>query len=159
MGWLEVLELIQGIGNRKWQVTEEGYNALKNWRLVSPDIIDSFESVTNDISILDPPHEIAILLQRLEEMPESHKKQSTYNIWVHSPNRIDNLRVLTQFALERVSRADLFQFVENEFNLKKSIPELMLPFLKASGIIEEVGRNIYIATPAAKAWCETGCRK
>ena len=32
----------------------------------------------------------------------------------------------------------------------------MLPFLKASGIIEEVGRNIYIATPAAKAWCETG---
>lgn len=92
-------------------------------------------------------------------MPESHKKQSRYNIWVPSPNRIDNLRVLTQFALERVSRADLFQFVENEFNLKKSSPESMLPFLKASGIIEEVGRNIYITTPAAKAWCETGCRK
>lgn len=156
LDWLEVLELIQGIGNRKWQVTEEGYNALKSWRLVSPDIIASFESVTNDISISDPPHEIAILLQRLEEMPELHKKRSTYNIWVPSPNRIDNLRVLTQFALERVSRADLFQFVENEFNLKKSSAESMLPFLKASGIIEEVGRNIYIATPAAKAWCETG---
>ena len=156
LDWLEVLELIQGIGSRKWQVTEEGYNALKSWRLVSPDIIASFESVTNDISISDPPHEIAILLQRLEEMPELHKKRSTYNIWVPSPNRIDNLRVLTQFALERVSRADLFQFVENEFNLKKSSAESMLPFLKASGIIEEVGRNIYIATPAAKAWCETG---
>lgn len=156
LDWLEVLELIQGIGNRKWQVTEEGYNALRSWRLVSPDIIDSFETVTNDISISDPPHEIAILLQRLEEMPELHKKRNTYNIWVPSPNRIDNLRVLTQFALERVSRADLFQFVENEFNLKKSSAESMLPFLKASGIIEEVGRNIYIATPAAKAWCETG---
>lgn len=156
LDWLEVLELIQGIGNRKWQVTEEGYSALKSWRLVSPDIIASFESVTNDISISEPPHEIAILLQRLEEMPELHKKRSTYNIWVPSPNRIDNLRVLTQFALERVSRVDLFQFVENEFNLKKSSVESMLPFLKASGIVEEVGRNIYIATPAAKAWCETG---
>lgn len=156
LDWLEVLELIQGVGNRKWQVTEEGYSALKSWRLVSPDIIASFELVTNDISISDPPHEIDILLQRLEEMPELHKKRSTYNIWVPSPNRIDNLRMLTQFALERVSRADLFQFVENEFNLKKSSAESMLPFLKASGIIEEVGRNIYTATPAAKAWCETG---
>ena len=66
------------------------------------------------------------------------------------------MRVITQFALERVSRTDLFQFIEDEFNLKKSSAESMLPFLKASGIIEEVGRNIYIATPAAKAWCETG---
>ena len=32
----------------------------------------------------------------------------------------------------------------------------MLPFLKASGLLEEVGRNVYIATPAAKAWLETG---
>lgn len=156
LDWLEVLGLIQGVGNRRWQVTEEGYNALKSWSLVSPDIIASFESVTNDISISEPPHEIAILLQRLAEMPELHKKRSTYNIWVPSPNRIDNLRVLAQFALERVSRTELFQFVEDEFNLKKSSAESMLPFLKASGIIEEVGRNVYIATPAAKAWCETG---
>lgn len=156
LDWLEVLGFIQGIGNRRWQVTEEGCNALKTWSLISPDILVSFESVTNDISISEPPHEIAILLQRLAEMPELHRKRSTYNIWVPSPNRIDNLRVITQFALERVSRADLFQFIEDEFNLKKSSAESMLPFLKASGIIEEVGRNIYIATSAAKAWCETG---
>lgn len=154
--WLEVLDLIESIGNRRWQVTKEGYKALKSWDLVSPDIIASFELVTKDISISDPPYEIGILLQRLVEMPELHKKRSTYNIWAPSPNRIDNLRVITQFALERVSRADLFQFIEDEFNLKKSSAESMLPFLKASGIIEEVGRNIYIATPAAKAWCETG---
>ena len=84
LDWLEVLGLIQGVGNRRWQVTEEGYNALKSWSLVSPDIIASFESVTNDISISEPPHEIAILLQRLAEMPELHKKRSTYNIWVPS---------------------------------------------------------------------------
>lgn len=156
MDWLEVLGLIQGVGNRRWQVTENGYKAIKIWNLVSPDIIASFESVTDDISISDPPHEIAIILQRLAEMPELHKKRNTYNIWVPSPNRIDNLRVLTQFALEKVSRTELFQFIEDEFNLKKSSAESMLPFLKASGIIEEVGRNIYIATPAAKAWCETG---
>lgn len=32
----------------------------------------------------------------------------------------------------------------------------MLPFLIASGLLEEVGRNVYVATPAAKAWLETG---
>lgn len=31
----------------------------------------------------------------------------------------------------------------------------MLPFLKASGLLEEVGRNVYVATSAAKAWLET----
>ena len=31
----------------------------------------------------------------------------------------------------------------------------MLPFLKASGLLVEVGRSIYLATPAAKAWLET----
>ncbi len=32
----------------------------------------------------------------------------------------------------------------------------MLPFLKASGLLEEVGRNVYRATAAAQAWIETG---
>ena len=31
----------------------------------------------------------------------------------------------------------------------------MMPFLKADGLLEEVGRNIYAATIAAKAWCES----
>lgn len=33
LDWLEVLELIQSIGNRKWQVTEEGHRALKELRV------------------------------------------------------------------------------------------------------------------------------
>ena len=156
LDWLEVLELIQPVGSRKWQVTKAGYSALSDWNIVTPNIISSFENVINDISVSTPPYEIAILLQQLAETPELHKKRSTYNIWTPSPNRINNLRVITQFALEKVSKTDLFQFIENEFNLKKSSAESMLPFLKASGLIEEVGRNIYITTSAAKAWCETG---
>lgn len=31
-----------------------------------------------------------------------------------------------------------------------------MPFLKASGLLEEVGRNIYITSSVAKEWCETG---
>lgn len=100
--------------------------------------------------------EIAILLQRLENSPEMHKKRSRYNIWVPSPNRIDNLRVIIQAASERIAKADLFHFIEEEFNLKTSSVESMFPFLKVSGLIEEVGRNIYMATTAANAWLETG---
>lgn len=40
--------------------------------------------------------------------------------------------------------------------MKSGSVESMMPFLKASGLLEEIGRNIYVATPAAKAWLETG---
>ena len=32
----------------------------------------------------------------------------------------------------------------------------MLPFLKASGLLEEVGRNVYCATGAGLAWLRSG---
>ena len=82
--------------------------------------------------------------------------RNAYNIWVPSPNRIENLRIILQYASERIARNDLFRFICEEFKLKASSVDSMLPFLKASGLLEEVGRNVYIATPAAKAWLETG---
>lgn len=156
MDWLEVLGLIQGIGNRKWEVTVAGREVLKEWQLVSPEILDAFTSDTVNLEIAEPPAEIEILLQRLIDSPELHKKRSTYNIWAPSPNRIENLRVIVQFASERVDKSELFKFIAEEFNLKTSSVDSMLPFLKASGLMEEVGRNVYLATPASKAWLETG---
>lgn len=156
MDWLDVLDLIQEIGNRKWALTDEGKAALSDWIIVTPEVVESLSSEPNNITVSAPPEEIGILLQRLAESPEMHRKRNTYNIWVPSPNRIENLRVITQFAFEKVSKKDLFKFIEDEFNLKTSSVDSMLPFLKASGLIEEVGRSIYIASPAAKAWCETG---
>lgn len=153
---MEIIGLLKDVGNRNWKATEDGCEALKKWHLITPDLLEAFETVTKEISISPPPSEIAVLLQRLHETPELHKKRSTYNIWVPIPNRIDNLCVITQAALECISRVELFEFVEKEFNLKTSSAESMLPFLKASELIEEIERNTYIATSAAKAWCETG---
>lgn len=110
----------------------------------------------DDIEIQDPPEEIAALLQRLVDTPSLHKKRSTYNILIPSPNRIDNLYTIVQFVCQRTSKEEFFQFISEEFSLKARSTETMMPFLKASGLMEEVGRNIYIATPAAKAWLETG---
>ena len=155
MDWLEVLELIEGVGNRKWGLTPEGKKAVEEWPLVSPDVID-MPLTEEEIRILPPPTEIAELLSVLQENPALHKKRNTYNIWAPSPNRIENVKTIVQYAFERVSRADLFEFVENEFNLKASSVESMMPFLKADGLIEEVGKGIYVATSAAKAWCESG---
>jgi type III secretion system FlhB-like substrate exporter len=156
MDWLEVLGLIQSVGNRKWGLTQEGKVLLKEWPLITPDVIDTTIIENDDIGILPPPAEICELLTVLKENPSLHKRRNTYNIWVPSPNRIENLRTIVQFSLERVSRADLFKFIEEEYNLKTSSVESMMPFLKADGLLEEVGRNIYVATPAAKAWCDSG---
>lgn len=156
MDWLEVLGLIQCVGNRKWEVTADGDERLKDWCIVSPDVLKSFNSTSKEVVIPEPPQEIASILQQLEESPDLHKKRSTYNIWVPSPNRIENLRIIVQFAAERVTKVDYYRFISDEFHLKTSSVESMFPFLKAVGLIEEVGRNAYLATSVAKAWLETG---
>ena len=156
MDWLEVLELIECVGNRKWGLTKEGKSAINEWSIISADVVDMTLTEDGEISILPPPMEIAELLSVLEDNPALHKKRNTYNIWSPSPNRIEKLRMIVQYASERVSRTELFEFIESEFNLKVSSVESMMPFLKADGLIEEVGRNVYIATTAAKAWCDSG---
>ena len=156
MDWLEVLGLIVGVGNREWSVTSTGEAALARWTLVSPDVLESLGSDAESVEILEPPAEIAELLKDLAVSPDAQNKRKTYNIWVPSPNRIDNLRKIIQVASERISKGELFSFIENEFNLKSSSADSMLPFLKASGLLHEVGRSVYSATAAANAWLETG---
>lgn len=156
MDWLEVLGLIQSVGNRKWGLTQEGNEILQEWPLITSGVIDTTLTESEDISVSAPPSEIYELLLALKENVSLQKKRNTYNIWVPSPNRIENIRSIVQFSFERVSRVDLFKFIEEEFNLKTSSVESMMPFLKADGLIEEVGRNIYVATSAAKAWCDSG---
>lgn len=156
MDWLEVLGLIEAIGNRKWKVTESGKEALKKWCIINPEVLEHEDSDIDDIEIADPPIEIEGLLQKLRDHPEMHKKRCTYNIWAPSPNRIENLRIIIQVASNKISKKELFEFIEKEFELKLSSVESMLPFLKASGLLEEVGRNVYLATAAAQAWVETG---
>jgi len=156
MDWLEILGLIEGIGNRKWSLTDEGLNFLDQLLLVTPEALDSVLTEAEEITITPPPAEIQELLQALKDEPLLHKKRNTYNVWVPSPNRIENLRTIVQFSFERVTRTELFNFIEDEFGLKASSVESMMPFLKADGLLEEVGRNIYMATSAARAWCENG---
>ena len=156
MDWLEVLELIQNVGSRKWAVTEAGEEALKDWLLVSPEALADTGDGKEAVSVPEPPLEIAALLRRLSDAPELHEKRCTYNIWAPSPNRIENLRVIIQFASERVGRGELFGFIEGRFKLKESSVDSMMPFLKASGLLEEVGRNVYRATAAARAWLGSG---
>ena len=156
MDWLEILGLIQIIGNRKWEITGEGRKALNDWDLIYPDVLTPVEFNPNDFEIPAPPREIALLLNYLTDSPELHSKRVTYNIWAPSPNRIENLRTIIQSSTEKIAKDEFFNFVCEEFNLKESSVESMLPFLKAAGFIEEVGRNVYKATSAARSWIETG---
>lgn len=155
MDWLEVLDLIQSVGNRKWGATKEGEEILKSWFLISPEVVED-NAIEFDISIPTAPPAINELLFKLHTNPSLHHKRNTYNIWIPSPNRIENLRTIVQFSSEKVSRSDLFRFIENEFNIKSSSVESMMPFMRADGLLEEVGRGVYVATTAAKEWCASG---
>lgn len=156
MDWLEVLGLINIIGNRKWIVTESGKKALQEWTLFTPEMLDSFENVEVAYEISEAPIEISNMLQELHDNKVLHKERCTYNLWAPSPNKIENLRKILKYSCEKVGRAELFKYIGNEFNLKKSSVESMMPFLKASGLLEEVGRNVYVTSSVAKEWCVTG---
>ncbi|HJA29807.1 MAG TPA: hypothetical protein IAA15_09630 [Candidatus Olsenella pullicola] len=156
MDWLEALGLISGLADFKWQITAEGIEALGAWELVTPEIIRSFDSTADIMRIEEPPTEIKNVLKRLADDPSLQRERSKYNIWVPSPNRIDNLREIVTFASEKTSRTELIHFIADRFSLRQSSVDSMFPFLKASNLIAEVGRGVYIATPAAKAWCSTG---
>lgn len=156
MDWLEVLCLIDPVGNRKWGLTQDGKKSLKEWLIFNSDLIIFTTNQVEEIKVSPAPIEINDLILKLISNPDLNDKRNTYNIWAPSPNRIENLRTIVQFSFERVSRSDLFKFIEEEFLLKTSSVESMMPFLKADGFIEEVGRGIYISTSAAKDWCDNG---
>ncbi len=156
MDWLEVLGLIEALGNRKWGVSDEGKRALEDWQIVSPEVVENYDEDGQEVQILPAPTEIGVLLRNLVDNPSLHKKRNTYNIWIPSPNRIENLRTIVQYASEKVSKNELFSYIEKEFQLKKGSIESMMPFLRADGLIAEVGKSVYEATSAARAWCDSG---
>lgn len=156
MDWLEVLELIEPIGNNKWSILENGKRALNEWIIVTPELLESFEQEVKEYILPEVPTEIANLIQELSDNPSLHVERSTYNLWAPSPNKIENLRKILNYSCEKVTRSEFFKYIGDEFNLKTSSVESMLPFLKAAGLLEEVGRNIYLTTSGAKEWCETG---
>ncbi|UYY83098.1 restriction endonuclease [Arthrobacter sp. YA7-1] len=158
MDWQGVLGLIEPVGERRWHVTTSGRELLQDRLIVTPAIFDAASEQVVDIA--EPPAEIAALLGEFSTSARTHDSRSTYNIWVpsppSSPNKVENLRTIINAALHRIGREELFSFICRTYSLKRSSVDSMLPFLRASGILVEVGRGVFEATPAARAWIESG---
>lgn len=158
MDWQEVLGLIEAVGRRRWQITALGRSLLEGRLVVTPEAFDEEQEPL--VEIAEPPAEIAALLAEFSTSARTHESRSTYNIWVPSPpaspNKVENLRTIINAALEKIERKELFSFICQTFSLRSSSVESMLPFLRASGIIEEVGRGVFEATPTARAWIASG---
>jgi hypothetical protein len=127
--------------------------------IVTPEAFN-YEHQQHVAEIPAPPAEIATILDELSTLTRTHDSRRTYNIWVPSPpsnpNKVENLRTIINAAFERIEREELFSFICQTFGLKRSSVESMLPFMRASGLLVEVGRGVYEATPAARAWIESG---
>ncbi|NMO93209.1 restriction endonuclease [Actinomycetospora sp. TBRC 11914] len=158
MDWQEILGLIEGVGNRRWQATEAGRELLSGRIVVTP---EAFASGDNDpAEISKAPAEIATILDELRTAARTHESRSTYNIWVPSPpsnpNKVENLRIIVNAAFEKIEREELFSFICQRFDLARSSVNSMLPFMRASGVLSEVGRGVFEATPPARAWIDSG---
>ena len=154
--WLEILGMIQAMGNYKWSVTEEGKKALEKWCIVRPESLALYQSRNTEVVIEPAPREIEKELCELRTKSELQQQRCTYNMSAPGPNYIDNLRKIVRFSKDKVSKAELFQFIKSEYGLGESSAETMLPFLKAGGLLEERERGTYCATKMSKAWEKTG---
>ncbi|MET7511715.1 restriction endonuclease [Streptomyces albidoflavus] len=159
MTWLEVLGLTEWLGERKQAATAEGRSLFAAWEVVTPSALamhDSGESV----EIPETPEEVAALLAHLAATDGAQEDRKTYNIWVPSPkedpNKIENLRTCIAAAEDQMEKEALLGFIANRFSLKRSSVDTMLPFMRAAGLLLEVRRGVFTATPAAKAWLRSG---
>lgn len=101
---------------------------MQEWILFTPEMLDSFEKVEVSYEISEAPVEISNMLQELYGNKKLQKERCTYNLWAPSPNKIENLRKILKYTCVKVERADLFRYIGNEFNLKVSSVESMMPF-------------------------------
>lgn len=156
--WLDALGAIEPTSGRRWMITSVGENMLAACRFVTP---EALEIDSDTIETVEPaPECIQNLLDELADGTRDQASRNTYNIWVPSPasrpNKVENLRVIMNATVDPLSRAELFEFIANTFGLRRSSVESMLPFLRASGLIREVGFGVYQASPAARAWLQSG---
>lgn len=155
--WQEKLGLITPLANRLWAITEAGEALLMNRVIVTPEALQSPEDAS--AHLIPPPPEIATVLDELRDSTRSHESRSTRNIWVSSPhtspNKVESLKTIINAAATRIERAELLSFVAQEFQQKHSSVQSSLPFIRGAGLLEEVGRGIFQATPAALAWLES----
>lgn len=159
LSWLEVLGLIEWLGDRKHGATELGQAIFRGWTTVSPESLRALEEAET-VELLPAPPDIQILLDELQDSEALHSSRNTYNIWVPSPksdpNKIENVRVSVSSAVNPTSKKELLEFIATRFNNKLSSVESMLPFLRAGGLLQEVQRGVFTVTDAAKAWLESG---
>lgn len=154
MTWLEVLGLIEWLGDRKQSATPEGRRLFSTWEIVTPEAL-AVQGASEAADIPEAPGEIASLLDRLSITPGAQDARNTYNIWVPSPNKIQNMRTIITAASDPIEKEDLLSFIANQFGLKRSSVDSMMPFMRAAGLLREVRRGTFVATPAAKAWLES----
>ena len=155
MTWLEVLGLIEWLGDRKQSATPEGRALFATWEIVTPAAL-AIRDASDAADIPEAPGEIAALIDRLSTTPGAQDARNTYNIWVPSPksdpNKIENMRTIIRAASDPIEKEDLLSFIAKRFRLKRSSVDSMMPFMRAAGLLREVRRGIFVATPPAKAW-------
>jgi hypothetical protein len=66
------------------------------------------------------------------------------------------MRIIITEASNPIGKEALLVFIADRFGLKRSSVDSMMPFMRAAGLLREVKRSIFVATPAAKAWLQSG---
>ena len=157
--WLEVLGMIEWTSFQKLRATSLGVRTLDKMTLIPAGVVLNNNQNEGNFLIPPAPEEIENLLIAIEADPALQDKRSSYNIWAPSPedhpSKIDNLLRCVEYLDSPSHRNDLLNYIADSFGLRRSSVDSMMPFLRSCGLIKEIKKNIYVATPIAKSWVIT----
>lgn len=159
LAWLEAFGLVEYVDASHIAATARGHAVLAEVEIVSPEAI-SYRSDAATASLPAAPQEISSLIERLRRNPAAMDARTTYNIWVPSPpgdpSKIANLAEIVEQLRSPIDKEKFLGFIAERFGLKRSSVDSMLPFMRAGGLVQEVRKGIYTATPAALEWIDSG---
>jgi hypothetical protein len=153
--WMSAMGFVEYKTNALIGLTAAGLEAASSLRLGGPEQIPG--SMATAVTLPEAPEIIAALLKELS--PEELAARNPVLGYIPRGNGetdlVQSLYLLVNAASPSISRADLLAFAQKSFGVSESSFSAVMTTLNKSGLLEQVGFNIYSPSGPAAAWLES----
>ncbi|MCR1162149.1 hypothetical protein NEK97_11810 [Paenarthrobacter sp. UW852] len=153
--WMSAMGLVEYKTNTLIGLTATGLEATSSLRVGGPEQI--LESMATAVTLPEAPEIIAALLKQLS--PDELAARNPVLGYIPRGNGetdlVQSLYLLVNAASPSISRADLLAFAQKSFGVSESSFSAVMTTLNKSGLLEQVGFNIYSPSGPAAAWLES----
>ena len=153
--WMSAMGLTEYKTNTLVGLTDAGREATAGLQLGGPEQMP--RTAASAVTVPESPQAIAALLEELT--PEVLAARNPVLGYIPRGNGetdlVESLYLLVNAASPSISRADLLTFAQQTFAVSESSFNAVMTTLNKSGLLQQIGFNIYSPSEHAAAWLET----